>query len=90
MIRLMTERLTRCGRPLALGRAFLQTRSIASEGVKGEKSTVNGERAKAARCRGGDEVRVRLGPYEHTGDRERLTAARAPPRWHRSLRGNPR
>ena len=45
---------------------FYKTRSVASEGVKGGKVHVNGERAKAAKMIVvGDEVRVRLGPYEH-------------------------
>ena len=55
---------------------FYKTRSVASDAVDGGKVYVNGERAKPAKLvRPGDEVRVRLGPYEHlllvtgTGDR---------------------
>lgn len=46
---------------------FFKTRSIAAEAVDGGKVYVNGERAKPAKqVRPGDEIRVRLGPYEHT------------------------
>ena len=45
---------------------FFKTRSLASEAVTGGKVEVNGDRAKPAKAVGpGDEVRVRLGPYEH-------------------------
>jgi ribosome-associated heat shock protein Hsp15 len=45
---------------------FFKTRSLAAEAVDGGKVEVNGERAKPAKpVRPGDEVRVRLGPYEH-------------------------
>lgn len=45
---------------------FFKTRSLASEAVAGGKVEVNGDRAKPAKAVGpGDEVRVRLGPYEH-------------------------
>ena len=45
---------------------FYKTRSISSDAIKGGKVQVNGERAKAAKMvQIGDEVRVRLGPYEH-------------------------
>ena len=45
---------------------FFKTRSLAAEAVDGGKVQVNGERAKPAKqVRPGDEVRVRLGPYEH-------------------------
>lgn len=62
---------------------FFKTRSIAAEAVDGGKVQVNGERAKPAKAvRPGDEVRVRIGPYEHllhvTGTAERRgTAAEA-------------
>jgi ribosome-associated heat shock protein Hsp15 len=45
---------------------FFKTRSLATEAVDGGKVEVNGERAKPAKLiKPGDEVRVRLGPYEH-------------------------
>jgi ribosome-associated heat shock protein Hsp15 len=45
---------------------FFKTRSLAADAVDGGKVQVNGERAKPAKpVRPGDEVRVRLGPYEH-------------------------
>lgn len=45
---------------------FFKTRSVAAEAVDGGKVFVNGERAKPAKLvRPGDEVRLRLGPYEH-------------------------
>ena len=45
---------------------FYKTRSLASEAVQGGKVELNGDRAKPAKeVKPGDEVRVRLGPYEH-------------------------
>jgi len=45
---------------------FYKTRSLASEAVQGGKVELNGDRAKPAKeVKAGDEVRVRLGPYEH-------------------------
>ena len=45
---------------------FYKTRSLAAESVQGGKIEVNGERVKPAKTvQPGDEVRVRLGPYEH-------------------------
>lgn len=45
---------------------FFKTRSLASVAVDGGKVQVAGERVKPAKTvRPGDEVRVRLGPYEH-------------------------
>lgn len=45
---------------------FFKTRSLASDAVDGGKVRVNGEAVKPAKAvRPGDEVRVRIGPYEH-------------------------
>ena len=45
---------------------FYKTRSLAAEAIAGGKVQVNGERVKRAKpMQVGDEVRIRLGPYEH-------------------------
>jgi ribosome-associated heat shock protein Hsp15 len=45
---------------------FFKTRSLAADAVGGGKVLVGGERAKPAKLlQAGDEVRLRLGPYEH-------------------------
>ncbi len=45
---------------------FFKTRSLATDAVGGGKVEVNGERAKPAKgIRAGDEIRLRLGAYEH-------------------------
>jgi len=45
---------------------FYKTRSLATLAVAGGKVEVNGERAKAAKTvKPGDEIRLRVGPYEH-------------------------
>ncbi|MEP6571649.1 MAG: S4 domain-containing protein [Gemmatimonadota bacterium] len=45
---------------------FYKTRALAVEAIEGGKVQVNGDRVKRAKLLGaGDEVRVRLGPYEH-------------------------
>jgi ribosome-associated heat shock protein Hsp15 len=45
---------------------FFKTRSLATEAIGGGKVELNGERAKPAKpLKIGDEVRLRLGPYEH-------------------------
>lgn len=46
---------------------FFKTRSLATEAVAGGKVEINGEHAKPAKTvKPGDEIRLRLGPYEHT------------------------
>jgi ribosome-associated heat shock protein Hsp15 len=45
---------------------FFKTRALAVEAIGGGKVLVAGERAKPAKLlQAGDEVRIRLGPYEH-------------------------
>lgn len=45
---------------------FYKTRSLAAAAIDGGKVQVNGDRVKPAKTvRPGDEVRLRLGPYEH-------------------------
>jgi ribosome-associated heat shock protein Hsp15 len=45
---------------------FYKTRSLASEAVDGGKVELNGARVKPAKeVRVGDELHIRLGPYEH-------------------------
>jgi len=56
---------------------FFKTRALASEAIGGGKVQVNGDRAKRARpLQVGDEVRVRLGPYEHLVVVKALSARR--------------
>ncbi|MEY4609588.1 MAG: heat shock protein 15 [Gemmatimonadota bacterium] len=55
---------------------FFKTRSLATEAVDGGKTQVNGERVKPAKpVKVGDEIRIRIGPYEYivtvTGTAER-------------------
>lgn len=45
---------------------FFKTRTLAADAVDGGKVQVNSDRAKPAKSvKPGDEVRLRLGPYEH-------------------------
>jgi ribosome-associated heat shock protein Hsp15 len=58
---------------------FFKTRALAAQAVEGGKVEVNGERPKRARAlQVGDEVRVRLGPYQHTVAVLALSARRGP------------
>jgi ribosome-associated heat shock protein Hsp15 len=58
---------------------FFKTRSLAAEAIAGGKVMVAGERVKPAKMlQAGDEVRVRLGPYEHVVIVERLSERRGP------------
>ena len=58
---------------------FFKTRALAAEAVEGGKVEVNGDRPKRARALSiGDELRIRLGPYEHTVRVRALSARRGP------------
>jgi ribosome-associated heat shock protein Hsp15 len=58
---------------------FFKTRSLAADAVAGGKVQVNGERVKRAKpLQIGDEVRIRLGPYEHNVVVRELSDRRGP------------
>ena len=58
---------------------FFKTRALAAEAIAGGKVELNADRAKRARAvRPGDEIRVRLGPYEHHVVVRGLSARRGP------------
>ncbi len=58
---------------------FFKTRALAAEAVEGGKVQVNGDRPKRARLlQVGDEIRIRLGPYEHTVTVRALSVRRGP------------
>jgi len=58
---------------------FYKTRSLATDAVGGGKVEVNGERAKPAKAvKPGDEIRLRLGPYEHIVLVRQLSERRGP------------
>lgn len=58
---------------------FFKTRSLATEAVDGGKIQVNGERVKPSKpVKVGDEVRVRIGPYEHIVEVTGMAERRGP------------
>lgn len=58
---------------------FYKTRSLAAEAIEGGKVQVNGERVKRAKSlQAGDEVRIRVGPYEHQIVVRQLSERRGP------------
>ena len=58
---------------------FFKTRPLAAEAIAGGKVQVNGDRAKRARpLQVGDEVRVRLGLYEHLVVVQAVSTRRGP------------
>jgi ribosome-associated heat shock protein Hsp15 len=60
---------------------FFKTRTLAASAVAGGKVELNGQHAKrSASVRAGDELRIRLGPYEHTIEVRGVAARRGPAR----------
>jgi ribosome-associated heat shock protein Hsp15 len=58
---------------------FYKTRALAAEAIAGGKVQVNGERVKRAKLlQVGDDVRIRLGPYEHQVVVRQLSERRGP------------
>jgi ribosome-associated heat shock protein Hsp15 len=58
---------------------FFKTRALAAEAVEGGKIEVNGDRPKRARAlQEGDQLRIRLGPYEHIVTVRALSDRRGP------------
>jgi ribosome-associated heat shock protein Hsp15 len=58
---------------------FYKTRSLAADAIAGGKVQVNGERVKRAKAlQVGDDVRIRLGPYEHHIVVSQLSERRGP------------
>jgi ribosome-associated heat shock protein Hsp15 len=58
---------------------FFKTRALAAEAVEGGKVQVNGDRPKRSRpLQVGDELRIRLGPYEHAVTVRSLSDRRGP------------
>ena len=58
---------------------FFKTRALAAEAVDGGRAHLNGERVKRSKAvKVGDEIRVRLGPYEHRVAVKLLSERRGP------------
>lgn len=58
---------------------FFKTRALAVDAIEGGKVDVNGDRAKRAKpLRPGDQVRIRLGPFEHLVTVVALSGRRGP------------
>ncbi|HET7457738.1 MAG TPA: S4 domain-containing protein [Gemmatimonadaceae bacterium] len=58
---------------------FFKTRSLAADAIEGGKVQVNGERVKRAKTlQLGDEVQLRLGPYEHVVVVRQISERRGP------------
>ncbi len=58
---------------------FFKTRSLAAEAITGGKVTMHGDRVKPARpLQVGDEIAIRLGPYEHIVHVRALSERRGP------------
>ena len=58
---------------------FFKTRSLAAEAIAGGKVTMQGDRVKPARpLQVGDEIAIRLGPYEHVVRVRALSERRGP------------
>ena len=58
---------------------FFKTRSLAAEAITGGKVSMNGDRVKPARpLQVGDEISIRLGPYEHVVHVRALSDRRGP------------
>lgn len=58
---------------------FFKTRSLAVDAIGGGKITMNGDQVKAAKLiQRGDEVSIRLGPYEHVVVVRDLSERRGP------------
>ena len=58
---------------------FFKTRSLAADAITGGKVTMRGDRVKPARpIQAGDEIAIRLGPYEHVVRVQALSERRGP------------
>lgn len=81
----MTENSVRLDRWLWAAR-FFKTRALAAAAIAGGKVQVNGTRAKPAKqLQVGDDVRVRVGPYEWLVTVRALAERRGPPKVAQTL-----